>query len=162
MEARVFIRSSIKSSAHPKRGFDSYIVYFVICVSGPTEGYNSILYDIYCLMLSEPRNEPLILRSRKSPDEWEEAYFDLRSESCAGQARGSETDSMDDSAFHLFVLVSARKPLACRHLHINGPDEAQVRFMAVDENCARSRLRESHSRGIAAARRHVAALKSLC
>jgi N-acetylglutamate synthase-like GNAT family acetyltransferase len=41
---------------------------------------------------------------------------------------------MDDSAFHLFLLDSARKPLACGRLHFNAPDEAQVRFMAVDEN----------------------------
>jgi N-acetylglutamate synthase-like GNAT family acetyltransferase len=41
---------------------------------------------------------------------------------------------LDDSAFHLFLLDSARKPLACGRLHFNAPDEAQVRFMAVDEN----------------------------
>ena len=51
-----------------------------------------------------------------------------------GQPRGSECDSPDDSVFHLFLLESARKPLACRRLQFNGPDEAQVRFMAVDEN----------------------------
>jgi N-acetylglutamate synthase-like GNAT family acetyltransferase len=48
--------------------------------------------------------------------------------------RGSECDSLDDSAFHLLLLDSARKPLACGRLHFNAPDEAQVRFMAVDEN----------------------------
>ena len=48
--------------------------------------------------------------------------------------RGSECDSMDDSAFHLFLLDSARKPLACGRLHFNATDDAQVRFMAVDEN----------------------------
>jgi N-acetylglutamate synthase-like GNAT family acetyltransferase len=41
---------------------------------------------------------------------------------------------MDDSACHLFLLDSARKPLACGRLHFNAPDEAQVRFVAVDEN----------------------------
>ena len=41
---------------------------------------------------------------------------------------------MDDSAFRLFLLDSARKPLACGRLHFNAPDEAQVRFMAVHEN----------------------------
>ena len=51
-----------------------------------------------------------------------------------GQPRGSERDSMDDSAFHLFLLGSARKLLECRCLRFNAPDEAQVRFMAVDEN----------------------------
>ena len=43
-------------------------------------------------------------------------------------------DSLEDSAFHLFLLDSARKPLACGRLHFNAPDKAQVRFMAVDEN----------------------------
>ena len=41
---------------------------------------------------------------------------------------------MDDSAFDLFLLDSARKPLACGRLHFNAPDEAQVRFTAVNEN----------------------------
>ena len=84
----------------------------------------------------EPTNEPLILRSPMSPDEWD-AYFDLRWRILCqpwGQPRGSERDSMDDSAFHLFLLGSARKLLECRCLRFNAPDEAQVRFMAVDEN----------------------------
>ena len=41
---------------------------------------------------------------------------------------------MDDSAFHLLLLDSARKQLACSRLHFYAPDVAQVRFMAVDEN----------------------------
>ena len=41
---------------------------------------------------------------------------------------------MDDSAFHLFLLDSARKPLACGRLHFNALHEGQVRFMAVNEN----------------------------
>ena len=41
---------------------------------------------------------------------------------------------MDDSAFHLLLPDSARKPLAGWRLHFNAPDEAQVKFMAVDEN----------------------------
>jgi ribosomal protein S18 acetylase RimI-like enzyme len=50
------------------------------------------------------------------------------------QPRGSECDSLDDSAFHLLLLDFARKPLACGRLHFNAPDEAQVRFMAVEEH----------------------------
>ena len=41
---------------------------------------------------------------------------------------------MDASALLLFLLDSARKPLACGRLHFNAPDEAQVRFMAVHED----------------------------
>jgi len=64
-------------------------------------------------------------------------YFDLRWRILRrpwDQPRGSERDSMDDSAFHLLLLDSARKPLACGRLHFNAPDDAQVRFVAVDEN----------------------------
>ncbi len=83
-----------------------------------------------------PTDEPLILRSPKSPSEWD-AYFELRWRILRqpwGQPRGSERDSEDDSAFHLLLLDLASKALACGRLHFNAPDEAQVRFMAVDEN----------------------------
>jgi len=84
----------------------------------------------------ESRDEPLILRGRKSPDEWEATSISA-GEFCAsrGISRAvSECDSLDDSAFHFLLLDSARKPLACGRLHFNAPDEAQVRFMAVHEN----------------------------
>src|SRR2546421_6166721 len=77
-------------------------------------------------------DEPLILRSPTSPDE-RDAYFDLRWRILRrqwDQPRGSERDSKDDSAVHLLLLDSARKPLACRRLHFNAPDEAWVRSMA--------------------------------
>ncbi len=83
-----------------------------------------------------PTDEPLILRSPTSPSEWD-AYFELRWRILRqpwGQPRGSERDSEDDSAFHLLLLDPASKALACGRLHFNAPDEAQVRFMAVDEN----------------------------
>ena len=67
-------------------------------------------------------------------------------EFCASRAV-SECDSLDDSAFHLFLLDSGRKPLACGCLHFYAPDVAQVRFMAVDEN-DRGRAYGSYSRGI--------------
>jgi N-acetylglutamate synthase-like GNAT family acetyltransferase len=78
-----------------------------------------------------------------------------------GQPRGSECDSLDDSAFRLFLLNSARKPLACGRLHFNAPDEAQVRFMAVHED-ARGRGYGSRILEGLEARRHVAALRSSC
>ena len=55
---------------------------------------------------------------------------------------------MDDSAFHIFYLDSARKPLACGRLHFNAPEEAQVKFMAVDENARGRGYGRWHSRGI--------------
>ena len=104
-------------------------------------------------------DEPLILRSPKSPDEWD-ACFDLRWRILRqpwGQPRGSARDSMDDSAVHLLLLDSARKPLACGRLHFNAPDEAQVRFL--------TRMRVVPATGVAFSRdwrlrRRVAALRS--
>src|SRR5437762_7092168 len=80
--------------------------------------------------------EPLILQSPRSPSEWD-AYFDLRwriLRQAWGQPRGSERDSEDDSAFHLLLMDTAGKPLACGRLHLPAPGEAQVRYNAVDEH----------------------------
>src|SRR5213080_1279107 len=80
--------------------------------------------------------ETLILLSPKSPSEWD-AYFDLRWRILRqpwGQPRGSERDSMDDSAFHLLLTDPAGKALACGRLHLSAFGEAQVRYMAVDEH----------------------------
>ena len=51
-----------------------------------------------------------------------------------GQPRGSERDSAEESAFHLLLLDLAGKALACGRLHFNSPDEARVRYVAVDED----------------------------
>jgi len=78
----------------------------------------------------------ILPRSPASPAEWD-AYFDLRWRLLRhpwGQPHGSERDSLDQSAFHLLVLADNDKALACGRLHLNSPAEAQVRYMAVDEN----------------------------
>ena len=81
--------------------------------------------------------QPNILpRSPASPAEWE-AYFDLRWRILRqpwGQARGSERDSLDQTAFHLLIIGDDGRALACGRLHLNLPSEAQIRYMAVDEN----------------------------
>jgi len=66
-----------------------------------------------------------------------------------GQPHGSERDSADDSAFHLFLLDGAGKALACRGLHLNAPGEAQVRY---GDRCGRtrSRLGAPHPSGLEA------------
>jgi len=79
----------------------------------------------------KPTDELLILRSPKSPDEWD-AYFHLRWRILRepwGKPRGSERDSVDDSAFHLLLLDRASKALACGRLRFNAPDQVQIRFM---------------------------------
>ena len=51
-----------------------------------------------------------------------------------GQPRGSERDSLDQTAFHLLIIGDDGKALACGRLHLNLPSEAHIRYMAVDEN----------------------------
>ncbi len=83
----------------------------------------------------DPTEEPLILQGPKSPSEWD-AYFDLRWRILRqpwSQPRGSERDSEDNSAFHLLLMDAAGKDLACGRLHLPAPGEAQIRYMAVEE-----------------------------
>jgi N-acetylglutamate synthase-like GNAT family acetyltransferase len=75
-------------------------------------------------------------RPPSSPAEWD-AYFDLRWRILRapwGEPRGSERDSLEDSAIHLLVTDSTGRALACGRLHLNSPTEAQVRYMAVDDS----------------------------
>ena len=51
-----------------------------------------------------------------------------------GRLPGSERNSEDDSAFHFLLLDAAGKALACDGLHLTVPDEAQARFMTVEEH----------------------------
>ena len=78
----------------------------------------------------------ILPRSPSSPAEWD-TYFDLRWRILRhpwNQPRGSERDSLDQSAFHLLVADDSGRTLACGRLHLNSPSEAQVRYMAVDED----------------------------
>jgi predicted GNAT family N-acyltransferase len=62
-------------------------------------------------------------------------YFDLRWRVLRepwNQPRGSERDNLDATAFHLIIRTPEGKPAAIGRLHLNSPEEAQVRFMAVD------------------------------
>jgi hypothetical protein len=64
-------------------------------------------------------------------------YFDLRWRILRQpweQPRGSECDSMDDSAFHSFFLILRVSNWPADVCIFNAPAEAQVRFMAVDDN----------------------------
>jgi N-acetylglutamate synthase-like GNAT family acetyltransferase len=51
-----------------------------------------------------------------------------------GQPRGSERDSLEETAIHLLITDNAGSALACGRLHLNSPTEAQVRYMAVDDS----------------------------
>jgi N-acetylglutamate synthase-like GNAT family acetyltransferase len=52
-----------------------------------------------------------------------------------GQPRGSERDEREAGAVHLMVCADDGNVIGVGRLHFNSPEEAQVRFMAVDEDC---------------------------
>jgi len=73
-------------------------------------------------------------RSPQAPREWDE-YFDLRWRILRApwnQPRGSEKDDREELSEHLMILDRDSRPLAVGRLHFNRPDEAQVRYMAVE------------------------------
>ena len=71
----------------------------------------------------------------QSPYQWEQ-YFDLRFRILRqpwNESRGSERDPSDEDSTHLMLVTDDAVPVAVGRLHLNSADEAQVRFMAVDE-----------------------------
>jgi ribosomal protein S18 acetylase RimI-like enzyme len=84
------------------------------------------------LMLAEPR----------SALDWER-YFDLRWKVLRApwhQPKGSEQDDREADSVHLMLCDASRMPLAIGRLQLNSPQEAQIRFMAVDPTATRQRL----------------------
>jgi|TARA_B100001769_G_scaffold156248_1_gene122694 predicted GNAT family N-acyltransferase len=72
----------------------------------------------------------------KSPDNKEEFdKYDLFRWKILRQPIGKSVQSLKDehenSSFHLIGLID-KKIVACGRLHLNSPDEAQIRYMAVD------------------------------
>ena len=73
----------------------------------------------------------------KSIEEFE-SYFQLRWEILRkpwGQPKGSERDESDSAGFNRMVLNEKGHPIGVGMLLINSVQEAQIRFMAVSENC---------------------------
>jgi GNAT superfamily N-acetyltransferase len=85
-----------------------------------------------------PRNpaaSALEMLQPASQADWD-AYFHLRWRVLRapwGQPHGSERDQLDSSGFHLLLKAQDGIVVAIGRLHLNSPDEAQVRYMAVDE-----------------------------
>ncbi len=76
----------------------------------------------------------LTLAEPQSKIEWER-YFDLRWRVLREpwqQPKGSEQDDREAGSVHLMLCDASRMPLAVGRLHLNSPEEAQIRFMAVD------------------------------
>ena len=83
--------------------------------------------------MSADRQNDVSIKEPNTGAEWD-SYFDLRWRILRepwNQPRGSELDSLDAKSFHLMIQDGAAT-LAVGRLHLNSPEEAQVRYMAVD------------------------------
>ena len=79
------------------------------------------------------RQSELSAKEPATRAEWD-SYFDLRWRILRkhwDQPRGSEQDALDGKSFHL-MIQDAADAVAVGRLHLNSPEEAQVRYMAVD------------------------------
>ena len=80
----------------------------------------------------------IIIRTPETPQEWE-VYYDLRFRILRqpwGQERGSERNEGDETGIH-FALYEDKILKAIARLDLSSEEEAQVRFMAVEENVQR-------------------------
>lgn len=84
----------------------------------------------------------LVLTRPEGAEDWSQ-YFNLRWRMLRapwGQPEGSERDEMEESAYHLMYKDAAGAPAAIGRLHLNSPEEAQIRFMAVETAWQRAGL----------------------
>lgn len=82
----------------------------------------------------------LTVNHPKSPEEFEE-YYDLRWRVLRGpwnQPRGSERDEFDPTADHVIARDEDGKLIGIGRLHLKNDREAQIRYMATEENARRS------------------------
>jgi GNAT superfamily N-acetyltransferase len=78
---------------------------------------------------------PFTIRPPIDDSEWQ-ALFDLRWRVLRapwGQPRGSERDELDSTGVHRIAWSQDHRVIGAGRLHLNGPDEGQVRYMAVEE-----------------------------
>ncbi|MBW1933663.1 MAG: GNAT family N-acetyltransferase [Deltaproteobacteria bacterium] len=74
----------------------------------------------------------------RSDDDFKK-YYELRWKILRepwNQPRGSERDEMDDIAMHIMVCIGD-EVIGVSRLHFNSDEEAQIRYMAVDERYRR-------------------------
>jgi N-acetylglutamate synthase-like GNAT family acetyltransferase len=70
----------------------------------------------------------------QTPAEFED-YFDLRWRILRApwhQPRGSEKDEFEETAEHISIITTEGRTIGVGRLHTLKPDQAQIRYMAVD------------------------------
>jgi ribosomal protein S18 acetylase RimI-like enzyme len=66
-----------------------------------------------------------------------ELYYDLRWRILRkpwNQPKGSEKDELEDEAIHVMVCNDDKIPVSVGRVHFISDDQAQIRYMAVEEN----------------------------
>ena len=77
---------------------------------------------------------PITLKQPKSPEEFKQ-YYRLRYHILRapwGEPEGSEVDDIEDQCFHIMVMDD-EKTVGIGRLQYNSVEQAQIRYMAVDE-----------------------------
>ena len=80
-----------------------------------------------------------LLKSPENKDEWER-YLLFRREMLRkplGMSMDSLADSIEEESFHLMGIDEEGNVIASGRVHFNTSDEAQIRYMAVDDNFKR-------------------------
>ena len=71
-----------------------------------------------------------------SSEEDFQRYYELRWKILRkqwSQPLGSERDDLDDTSYHVMISEKDRIPIGIGRLHFNNTHEAQIRYMAVDD-----------------------------
>ena len=79
------------------------------------------------------------IKSPQSNDEWEN-YLLFRWEVLRkplGMTKESLSDSIEDKSFHLMGIDAEKNVIASGRVHFNSENEAQIRYMAVDDRFKR-------------------------
>jgi len=74
------------------------------------------------------------IREPRTKKEFED-YYNLRYKILRkpwNQPPGSEKDELEDKSIHI-LACSRGKVIGCSRIHFNSPEEAQIRYMAVDQ-----------------------------
>lgn len=80
-------------------------------------------------------NLPALTPVEPSSAEQLEKYYDLRWRILRApwkQARGTEQDEREDDSYHLMVVDTEGQVIGVARLHLNTPQQAQIRYMAVE------------------------------